>query len=279
MKKGHVNVVAADEDHTARIMHSSSDWHELKTRVAWILRFKQILRYQVAKNKGHEGQTSTQANTRLTVEELMRAEIAIIKHAQESTFPDELSSAKIKKSSVLYRLNPFKMDGVLKVGGRLENSRLSASLKHQIILPKKGHVTDAVIRDMHERRGHSGREHVLAALGRKYWIVDGNSAVRRVLSKCVRCRKLQSPPLTQIMANLPAERTTANRSAFSQVGTDFFGPFYVKMGRRKQLKRYAVLFSCLSSRAVHIEVCESLDTSSFIDALRRFQARGGDQVR
>ena len=188
-------------------MHSSSDWHELKTRVAWILRFKQILRYQVAKNKGHEGQTSTQANTRLTVEELMRAEIAIIKHAQESTFPDELSSAKIKKSSVLYRLNPFKMDGVLKVGGRLENSRLSASLKHQIILPKKGHVTDAVIRDMHERRGHSGREHVLSGSITSQVLDSGwqLSSPKSALEVCSLQKTTVPSPLTQIMADLPAE--------------------------------------------------------------------------
>ena len=44
---------------------------------------------------------------------------------------------------------------------------------------------------------------------------------------------------------------------------------------RKQQKRYGVLFTCLASRAVHIEICESLDTSSFINALRRFQARRG----
>ena len=53
-----------------------------------------------------------------------------------------------------------------------------------------------------------------------------------------------------------------------------FGPFYVKTGRKQQ-KRYGVLFTCLASRAVHIEICESLDTSSFINALRRFQARRG----
>ena len=146
--------------------------------------------------------------------------------------------------------------------------------KHPKILPKRGHITDMVIRDMHERTGHQGREHVLAALRCEYWIVDGNSAIRRVLSRCVSCRKRQVPVVTQVMSDLPTERVTSGEPPFTRVGTDYFGPFYTKNGR-KQSKRYGVVFTCLATRAVHIEVADSLDTSSFIGALRRFQARRG----
>lgn len=38
----------------------------------------------------------------------------------------------------------------------------------------------------------------------------------------------------------------------------------------KAAEEVGVLFSCLSSRVVHIEVCDSLETSSAINALRRF---------
>ena len=48
----------------------------------------------------------------------------------------------------------------------------------------------------------------------------------------------------------------------------------VKEGR-KHMKRYGVLFTCLVSRAVHIEVAHSLTTSSFIQSLRRFIAVRG----
>ena len=53
-----------------------------------------------------------------------------------------------------------------------------------------------------------------------------------------------------------------------------FGPFYVKDGR-KQLKRFIALFTCLSSRAIHLESCVYMETDSFIQALRRFIARRG----
>ena len=76
------------------------------------------------------------------------------------------------------------------------------------------------------------------------------------------------------MADLPTDRVTPGEPVFSSVGVDLFGPFYVKRGRA-QVKRYGVVFTCMSTRAVHIEVADSQSTSSFINALRRFSARRG----
>ena len=41
------------------------------------------------------------------------------------------------------------------------------------------------------------------------------------------------------------------------------------------MKWYSVLFTCLASRAIHIETATTLETDSFICALRRFVARRG----
>ena len=76
------------------------------------------------------------------------------------------------------------------------------------------------------------------------------------------------------MADLPADRVTPEKPPFSFVGVDCFGPFLVKKGR-SQVKRYGVLYTCLVTRAVHIEVAYSMDTDSFINSMRRFIARRG----
>ena len=78
------------------------------------------------------------------------------------------------------------------------------------------------------------------------------------------------------MANLPAERVVGDFPPFTNTGVDFFGPFLVSKGRgRAQEKRYGVIFTCLSSRACHLEVAHSLDTDSFVNSLRRFICRRG----
>ena len=64
---------------------------------------------------------------------------------------------------------------------------------------------------------------------------------------------------------------------FSLVGIDYFGSFMVKQGR-SQVKRYGCIFMCLTVRAVHIEIAHSLETDSFINALRRFITRRGKPV-
>jgi len=75
------------------------------------------------------------------------------------------------------------------------------------------------------------------------------------------------------MADLSAETITP-APPFTYCGVDLFGPFQIKQGR-KQKKRYGVAFTCFASRAVHIETADSLETDSFMNALRRFIARRG----
>ena len=91
---------------------------------------------------------------------------------------------------------------------------------------------------------------------------------------CFDCRKRQAPALQQKMASLPENRVTPSKPPFTSVGVDCFGPFTVRRGRTTA-KRYGVLFTCLAVRAVHIEIIHSMDTESFINALRRFIARRG----
>lgn len=90
----------------------------------------------------------------------------------------------------------------------------------------------------------------------------------------VTCRKNRARPGEQKMAHLPGERLTANLPPFSNIGLDYFGPFEVQRGRTT-LERYGVIFTCMTSRAVHLEMACSLTTDSCINAIRRFLCRRG----
>ena len=84
------------------------------------------------------------------------------------------------------------------------------------------------------------------------------------------------------MADLPVDRLTP-APPFSYVGLDVFGPWQVSARRTRggvaNSKRWAVLFTCLTTRAIHIELIESMDSSSFINALRRFLALRGPVIQ
>ncbi len=106
-----------------------------------------------------------------------------------------------------------------------------------------------------------------------YWITGINRAVASYIRQCVTCRRQRKPMEEQRMADLPPERLEPS-PPFTFCGMDCFGPFLTKQGR-KENKRYGLLFTCLSSRAVHIEILEDMSTDAFINGLRCFIAIRG----
>ena len=171
----------------------------------------------------------------------------MVKFVQGVSFQEEQLGLqgikKIGKSSRLVKLRPILVEGVLRVGGRLENApTLSRDERHPIILPGNHHVSKLLMRHYHECLAHCGRE-LLAESRKMYWIVGGRSIAKKTVRDCIRCRRLNAKPMEQIMAPLPEERLTPYKPPFTFSGVDFFGPLQVRWGRGT-VKRWGCIFTC-----------------------------------
>ena len=259
-----------------------SSWQRLLRVCAWILRFKDSILPTESENTAimtkPKVRVSQKLITCLSSEEIPKAEMLIFSYLQHKYYKeemDDLSKGKpIRTSSSLIKLIPFIKNGLMHVGARLKLASLPFLQKLQIILPHSNHATNLIIRDIHIKLGHAGRQHVLAEIRKKFWLIRANATIRKSLNSCVVCRKRSNISCTQQMADLSPRRLTPNKPPFSSVGVDFFGPFLTRKGRSNS-KRYGVIFTCLTTRAIYLEVAYNLDTSSFIQALRRFVARRG----
>ncbi|CAH8505861.1 unnamed protein product [Schistosoma mattheei] len=250
-----------------------SEWLKLVRAVAWLRRFIEFL--MVLRSPSHEGSVHLGC---LKVKELDVAKRKILLMVQKEVYGEILSgfktNGKVVSHNDLKGLSPIMLDGLLCVGGRLSYSDFSNAFKHPIILPSRHLVTEMIIRHYHKEQGHTGTSQVLATIRKRYWIIKGTSTVKRVIGKCVTCRRYTMVTGQQLMAPLPACRVQQGWYCFSAVGVDYFGPLFVKRGRSLE-KRYGCVFTCLQTRAVHIEMTHSLNTDSFIMALLRFIGRRG----
>ena len=208
-----------------------------------------------------------------------QAKVHIFKAVQEDVYKEELKcltqGIKIHCQGPLAKLDPFiDKSGLLRVGGRIRRADLEDQEKHPLILPAGHHVTTLLVRHYHDKVAHQGRHLTEGALRTAgVWIVGGRRLISSIIFKCVICKKLRGKREVQKMSDLPADRLTMD-PPFTHVGLDVFGPWSVTTRRTRggaaDSKRWAVIFACLSTRAVHLEVIESMSTSSFINSLRRF---------
>ena len=110
----------------------------------------------------------------------------------------------------------------------------------------------------------------------KFWICQGRRTVKRVLRDCVICKWYQARPvLPPPSPDLPDFRINISSYSFQFVGLDFAGPLLIKSGKDNALKAYILLFTCASSRAIHLELTPDMSIPSFIRAVKRFVSRRG----
>ena len=262
--------VALDGD----LFNRFSTFTRLIRVIGYCLRFVHRARKDRSAEHAHE-------NNSLTANELRASEKRIIRLVQETHFAEELRALKSRKaistSSSLLSLNPFLDNrGLLRVGGRLENSALSHDAKHQLIMPGNSHITDILVQYEHRRLLHAGCQLTTASLREKYWILACRRNVRRVLNKCVRCFRVRPSGVEVLMGDLPAARVMPGRP-FTTCGIDYAGPLLTKERVRSKttLKSYICIFVCFATKAIHLEVATDLSTDAFLNCLRRFTSRRG----
>ena len=216
----------------------------------------------------------------LLADELQRAETSLLRMIQKETFPEMFKESRqnpenSKKVGDLSKFSPFFDDtGLIRIRGRIKHANLTFEQRHPILLSTKHEMVGVMLRDLHHENNHEGVEYVRSVIQQKFWILGLRNALRRIKNNCVFCRKIRAETKAPLMADLPLERLDYQSYPFTNVGVDYFGPFEVKMLRRS-MKRWCCLFTCLTTRAVHIEVVRSLDTDSCLTAINRFIARRG----
>ncbi|XP_050077439.1 uncharacterized protein LOC126564435 [Anopheles maculipalpis] len=260
--------------------HRFSKWRRLLRAVAYVVRFVTNVRRAIRKD--------VILGEPLTQEELARAEKIIITQIQADVYACEIRSLKkdpsqlqpwksrVEKSSPLYKLSPVLDEhGIVRMRGRLAGTlSVSETLQQPIILPRKHRGTELLILSYHERYKHCNHRTVVSELRARFYIPRVLCEYNRVRKSCQRCKIDGATPEPPSMGNVPFQRVAVGQRAFSFTGVDYFGPLLVAVGRRVE-KIWGVIFTCLTSRAIHLEMAHSLTTASCIMAIRRFIARRG----
>ena len=257
-----------------------SKWSKLLKVTAYVLHFViKICALAKIKTKQSVVKKSKTENVLLTAEDLINSEYFWYQRIQKEAYPIEFQHLKngesIASNSCILELDPFfdKEHEVLRVGGRLQYSELPEETKHQVILPHSHPIVEKIIQDVHERSIHAGPETTLTILREKIWLTQGRRDVKRVIRKCLVCQRQRAQPLSQKMAPLPLERVQMSH-AFSHVGTDFCGPLYVRT-KASPMKVYICIFTCASSRMLHLELTNDMSTDEFLQAYQRMINRRG----
>ena len=144
-----------------------------------------------------------------------------------------------------------------------------------IFIPRKSALARSIIEHCHLQTLHGGVATTMNKVRQKYWIPKLRALVKSVRHKCNHCKKyrakvLSAPPTSA----LPRFRTELTEP-FNVTGVDFAGPLLYKSGNNGTSKAYITLFTCASTRAVHLKLCKDMTVMEFKRGLKEFVARRG----
>ena len=249
-----------------------SSWIRLARVTGWVVRYVRNLKAKISRKPLINGE--------LRPNEFRRAQHLWWLKAQADTYSTEIvdlnTSSNVQKSSRLYTLSPIlDEEGIIRLSGRIRTAPVGSPIVlDPVILPPDHALTRLLLQHFHTCCGHQGQSNMANMVRRKYWVPHLRAAVRRSWTNCQTCKINRARPIVPQMGALPDGRVAAFVRPFTHCGVDYFGPMEVTVGRRHE-KRYGVLFTCLTTRAVHLELARDLTTDSAIMAIRRMIGRRG----
>jgi len=232
----------------------------------YVHRFIQALRHPGTSPKGLP----------LAAPELHKARMQWIRSCQHEVYWKEISnlaSSNPKRLPLVRQLRLFlDGDGFLRCGGRIHNAPLSNDTKFPYLLPPRHPFTALIVYATHIQLYHAGINSTVTALRQTYWIPTARQYVKALLHRCTMCRRQCGKPYAlPDPAPLPKNRVQ-DLPPFTVTGVDFSGALYVRDGNQ-EIKVYLCLFTCATTRAVHLEIVSDLSTETFLLAFRRFASR------
>ncbi|XP_044314311.1 uncharacterized protein LOC123037477 [Drosophila rhopaloa] len=219
----------------------------------------------------------------LTATECEAAESLLARQAQLESFPDEMRSAEcgknVARSSEIRGLAPYVDEhGVLRTYGRVDAALcMPYSARRPVILSHRHSLTELIVRHFHAKMKHQNVDATIAQIRTRFWVTRMRRVMKEVISSCNECKLQRTRPMPPIMGPLPEDRLEAGGCPFKYTGLDYFGPLLVTVSRRE--KRWVALFTCLTTRAIHLELAHDLSTDSCIIAIRNFVCRRGPVQR
>ena len=267
--------VPPPESFLLSVAKKCSTFKKLITTFGWVKRFVECLK-RVVSNPGKVKEHGKKQVENLTLKEMEWSEDWVVKELQRESFADEIKficKPTPKGSTPLTKqLNIRLRDDKLVVVSRITEAEVEDAVKYPVLLPTKHRITNQIVEEMHQRKHHMGINHVVASLRQRWWIPRVRQKVKHVIKQCMKCRRergthFRAPPTPP----LPGYRVSQSRP-FAVTGVDYAGPLHVKEGTRIE-KRYIALYTCASTRAVHLEVAQDLSAEAFLRTLQRFSAR------
>uniref|UniRef100_A0A914X7S0 Integrase catalytic domain-containing protein n=1 Tax=Plectus sambesii TaxID=2011161 RepID=A0A914X7S0_9BILA len=216
-------------------------------------------------------------NGAITSKEMKAAETFTLHQVHESQFSEViqiLRESSKKKHPLKDQLGVYLDEKkLLRCRGRIEDASLDEETKYPILLPRNNRVTELIVLHKHRQMMHGGVQQTLAEVRKEYWLLKGRSEIRKIISRqCYICRKYTARPFSlPPLPALPKERVQQS-TPFEYTGLDYLGPLWVKEGGDKT-KMWICLFTCLVTRAIHLEPVMDLTAQQFLNCVRRFIAR------
>ena len=218
-----------------------------------------VLRFIANCKASIKGTTKVTSDTPVR-SEICQAEITWCREIQKGLKLD----CKFKRTENGLGIYTDKHD-VLRCRGRTANADLLETTKVPIYLPKDNPVVNLIIEDIdaHRRVIYSGVKDTLAEIRVKFWINKGRQYVSKILYRCNICRRHTGPHYKlPVLPHLPSYRVDI-KHAFLNVGTDYAGPLFIKdpVDTSKNLKAYILIFVCATTRNIHPELLNNMETS------------------